>query len=188
MRALQSAGVGLSTADLLVCLRSQSRDRPQFLAALPPDAPPEIVREVVVMMRDPNEVVRHAACTALGRTLSPDAVTALLPALRDPSEAVAKAASDALQRIRLYQEQRTFWDQFQQGVTTGKESATAKLLIQSKPGGNKEQRLLALRSLGALGAPEALPYLIEWSQEQDADVAAACKAAISRIHQQAGIK
>jgi len=42
--------------------------------------------------------------------------------------------------------------------------------------------LLAIKSLGVLGVPEALPFLIEWSQEKDADIRAMAKAAITEIH------
>jgi hypothetical protein len=188
MRTLQAAGVPLTTAELLACLRSQSYGRPQFLMSLPPDAPPEVVREVEGLVRDPDLSVRIGACEALGRTLSPDSVAALLPALRDATEGVRTAAAEALQRIRLYHEQKAFWDQFQQGITTGREAAAGKLLLQAKPEQPKEQRLLAIRSLGALGAPEALPYLIDWCQDGDAEVAAAARAAIGSIHQQAGGK
>jgi len=49
-------------------------------------------------------------------------------------------------------------------------------------GADKAQRLLALTSLGALGQPEALPFLIDWSSEADVEIAAAAKAAVTKIH------
>ncbi len=61
-------------------------------------------------------------------------------------------------------------------------SAAEKLLLQGKPGAAKSQRLLAIQSLGVLGVPEALPFLIEWSQEKDAEVAAAASKSIREIH------
>ena len=39
---------------------------------------------------------------------------------------------------------------------------------------------------GALGAPEALPYLIEWASDADAELGAAARAAMTQIHQSAG--
>ena len=187
MRALRRANVPLTKDDLLTCLKSQG-NRQAFVTELPPDVAPEIVRQVEAMLTGGNIELREAACAALGRFLAADSVAALLPLLRDPDQRIVAAATDALQKIRLYHEQKAFWDQFQQGVTTGREAATAKLLIQAKPGQPKEQRLLALRSLGALGAPEALPYLIEWTGDQDQELAQAARDAIGRIHQQAGVK
>jgi hypothetical protein len=187
MQRLNYGGITLTTDELLTCLRG-SDNRYEFLEQLRPDAPPEIVREVVGMLKTGDARVRAGACTALGRFLNADAVPALLPMLRDPDASVVMAATEALEKIRLYHEQKAYWDQFQAGITTGRESATAKLLIQAKPGAPKEQRLLALRSLAALGAPEALPYLIEWTHDADAEVAQAAKDAIGTIHQHAGVK
>ena len=101
--------------------------------------------------------MRLAAVEALGRILAADSAAALLPALRDPDDKVREAAAASLERIRLYHEQKAFWEQFGSGVQTGREAATAKLLMQAKPDQPRDQRLLAIQSLGALGAPEALP-------------------------------
>jgi hypothetical protein len=68
------------------------------------------------------------------------------------------------------------------GLDASPTSAVEKLLLQSKPGAPPEQRLLAIRSLGTLGVPEALPFLIEWTQDVDANVAKAAKDAITQIH------
>jgi len=188
MGRLNLGGIALTKDELLTCLRNQDGRR-VFVEQLRPDAPPEVVHEVVAMLKvDGDASLRFAACTALGRFLSADSVPALLPMLRDPDATVVKAATEALDKIRQYQEQKAYWDQFQAGITTGRESATAKLLIQGKPGAPKEQRVLALRSLAALGAPEALPYLIEWTHDADAEVAQAAKDAIGTIHQHAGVK
>jgi hypothetical protein len=188
MRCLNRGGITLTKDELLTCLRNQ-QNRLAFVNELRPDSPPEIVQEVVGMLKaSGDQMLRKAACEALGRFLTADSVPALLPMLRDPDAEVVKAATESLQKIRLYHEQRAYWDQFAQGITTGRDAATSKLLIQAKPGAPKEQRLLALRSLAALGAPEALPYLIEWAQDADAEVAQAARDAITKIHQQAGVK
>ena len=57
-----------------------------------------------------------------------------------------------------------------------------KLLAQAKPTEPKPKRLLAITSLGALGKPEALPFLIEWTEDQDAEIANAARAAATQIH------
>ena len=40
-------------------------------------------------------------------------------------------------------------------------SAAEKLLLQARPGAAEHLRSLAIRSLGVLGKPEALPFLID---------------------------
>jgi hypothetical protein len=42
--------------------------------------------------------------------------------------------------------------------------------------------VLAIRSLGVLGAPEAQPFLIEWTKDSDPGVAGAAREAVGRIH------
>jgi HEAT repeat protein len=51
------------------------------------------------------------------------------------------------------------------------------------PSEDKQQRLLAIRSLALLNAPESLPYLIDWTKDQDTDIQAVAKKAIADIHQ-----
>jgi HEAT repeat protein len=66
-------------------------------------------------------------------------------------------------------------------------SATvAKLIAQAQADQPKAQRLLALGSLAVLAAPEALPYLIDHTEDGDAEIAAAAREAIARIHAKAG--
>ncbi len=126
--------------------------------------------------------VRKAACEFLGRRLDASAVPTLLEALSDQDPAVAQAAHDALQAIRFHQEQSRYWQQVFSGqpdVTAP--SAAAALIEQAKPDNDKPTRLLAIRSLGKLGVPEALPFLIAWSKEDDQEIAAAARDATSRI-------
>lgn len=190
LAALRRAEVSLETADWLALLQGEDGYgvRLEAVRALREPVAPEVLRAVEDCLQTGDDDLRAAACATLGRLLAADSAGALLAALRDADGGVRAAATEALQRIRLYHEQKAFWDQFQQGIATGREAATAKLLSQARPGAPAEQRVLAIRSLGALGAPEALPYLIEWSQESDAAIAVACQAAITAIHQQAGIK
>jgi hypothetical protein len=143
---------------------------------------PNAADHVVALLADPDPSVRRAAASAAGVVLAKDAVPQLLPLLRDPDEAVRKAAADALTRIRFFHEQQAHWDRVLKGLDASPASAAEKLLLQGKPGAPKEQRLLAIQSLGTLGVPEALPFLIEWSQDADPDVAKRAKDAITQIH------
>lgn len=118
----------------------------------------------------------------LGGKLDLAAVPALLRLLADPEQHVRERAAEALTRIRFYHEQQAHWDRVLKGLDASPASAAEKLLLQARPGAPQAQRLLAITSLGALGAPEALPFLIEWSQEADPDIAARAKDAITRIH------
>jgi HEAT repeat protein len=109
-------------------------------------------------------------------------VPALLQLLQHDKDSVREAASEALAKIRAAHEQRSYWDRITKGLDASPTSAVEKLLLQSKPGAPAEQRLLAITSLGTLGVPEALPFLIEWTQDADANVVKAAKDAITQIH------
>ncbi|MBM4060562.1 MAG: HEAT repeat domain-containing protein [Planctomycetes bacterium] len=132
--------------------------------------------------QDQAPVPRAEAAKALGALLSKDAVPRLIELLRDPDEDVRKAAADALTRIRFFHEQQAHWDRVLKGLDASPASAAEKLLLQARPGAPKDQRLLAITSLGALGVPEALPFLIDWTRDTDAEIAAAAKTAITQIH------
>ncbi|MGB3968049.1 MAG: HEAT repeat domain-containing protein [Planctomycetota bacterium] len=134
------------------------------------------------MTKDPSPRVRKVAAQHLGAVVDKEAVPALIEMLRDADAAARTAAADALTRIRFYHEQQAHWDRVLKGLDASPASAAEKLLLQAKPGAAKDQRLLAITSLGTLGAPEALPFLIEWTQDPDAELAAAAKAAITQIH------
>jgi hypothetical protein len=117
-----------------------------------------------------------------GNKLAVEAVPALLQLLQHDKDSVREAASEALAKIRAAHEQRSYWDRITKGLDASPTSAVEKLLLQSKPGAPAEQRLLAITSLGTLGVPEALPFLIEWTQDADANVVKAAKDAITQIH------
>jgi hypothetical protein len=118
----------------------------------------------------------------LGERLAVEAVPSLIGLLKHKEEYVRKSATDALGKIRFHHEQQAHWDRVLKGLDASPASAAEKLLLQAKPGSPKEQRLLAITSLGTLGVPEALPFLIEWTQDADATVQQAAKAAITQIH------
>jgi HEAT repeat protein len=125
---------------------------------------------------------RLQAVQHFDRTLEAEAVPGLLALLRDPDGKIREAASAALQRIRFAHEQESLWTRAQNGIDARPEAALEKLLAQAKPTEPKPKRLLAIMSLGALGKPEALPFLIEWTEDQDAEIANAARAAATQIH------
>ena len=126
---------------------------------------------------DKSEIAHY-----FGEKVAVETVPALLQLLQHEDGGVRQSASDALTKIRFVHEQKSYWDRITKGLDASPTSAVEKLLLQSKPGASAEQRLLAIRSLGALGVPEALPFLIEWTQDADANVAKAAKDAITQIH------
>jgi hypothetical protein len=134
------------------------------------------------LLRDLDAGVRMEAAEFFGARVSKEAVPDLIALLRDPEETVRKDAADALTRIRFFHEQQAHWDRVLKGLDASSTSAVEKLLLQAKPGAPREQRLLAITSLGTLGVPEALPFLIDWTTDPDAELAAAAKASITQIH------
>lgn len=126
--------------------------------------------------------IRLEAAQYFGRTLDDAAVPGLLAQLRDPAEKVREAATAALQRIRFRHEQESHWTKLQAGIDARPEAALEKLLLQARRDEPKARRLLAIASLGALGKAEATPFLIEWIDDADAEIAAAAKAAVTQIH------
>jgi HEAT repeat protein len=181
------AGLPIAPEEWQMALQDPSPpNRVTTLHNLPVPLPAELRGRVEQMLRDDAVTVRAAACSALARTLAADAVPALLAALPDQDDAVRKAATEALERIRFQSEQQAYWQDAKAGIQTSPQSAAAKLLRQAQPQEPKEQRLLAIPSLGVLGAAESLPYLIDWTKDADADVAAAARAAVAQIHGKAG--
>jgi len=169
--------------DIVTLLKNRHQAVREDAMALLRDGVAEAAPEhVIPMLRDEVAEVRATAATYLGAKVCKDAVPALIERLRDEAEEVREAASAALTRIRFYHEQQAHWDRVLKGVDASAASAAEKLLMQAKPDQEKAQRLLAIESLGVLGKAEALPFLIEFSQEADADVAKAAKAAITKIH------
>ena len=137
---------------------------------------------LVPLLRDASWRVRGKVATYLGAVVHKEAVPGLIALLRDKEQYVRTAAADALTRIRFYHEQQAHWDRVLKGLDASPASAAEKLLVQAKPGADKQQRLLAIKSLGVLGVPEALPFLIDWTQDADKDIGEAAKAAITKIH------
>lgn len=137
---------------------------------------------LVPFLRSKEPSTRARVATTLGARVSLAAVPELIALLKDPEPDVRTAATEALGKIRFYHEQQAHWDRVLKGMDASPASAAEKLLLQGKPGAPKEQRVLAITSLGTLGVPEALPFLIDWTQDADADIAKAAKDAITQIH------
>ena len=63
----------------------------------------------------------------------------------------------------------------------GRSKAAARLVTQAAADQPKQKRLLAIQALGALGEPEALPFLITWTEDPDAEIAKAAQDATTRL-------
>lgn len=177
---LQKRGIEPTTEDWLLLLKNA--DRQYVLPALPTPLPPALQPTVAALVADdPSPDVRVAACWALARTCGADAVGPLLAVLQDANETVRNAATQALEQLRREREQRAFWAKAGSEVDTSPASATTRLVTEAMPDQPKDQRLLAIRSLAALHATTALPYLITWAREGDAEIAAAARAAIDSL-------
>ncbi len=125
---------------------------------------------------------RLAACNALGARLEPAGVPALLTALGDAKPEVRDAARQSLEAIRFHQEQKAHWDAVFSGTAElGRSKAAARLVAQAAADQPKPKRLLAIQALGALGEPEALPFLITWTEDPDAEIAKAAQVATTRL-------
>lgn len=184
---MQRAGVELTVDDWRDLLRNREADALlPALRALPPRSAPELRGDIEPALAHESPAVRIAACHAMQRLYAADAVANLLPLLKDSSDEVRKAARTSLDELREEYERGSFWAKAKSGIDTTPASAAAKLLAQAQAGEAKEQRVLALRSLGLLGAPEALPYLIDATKDADAEIAQAAREAIARIHAKAG--
>ncbi|MGE3174078.1 MAG: hypothetical protein AB7O97_15735 [Planctomycetota bacterium] len=185
-RTLREAGIEVPAARVAALLRNGNENAQRDLLDLLPQEPgAEILRAVEAMIRDRDRPTREKACETLGRLLAIDSTGALLDAMRDVDDGVRAAAGAAMQAIRAYHEQRAWLAGKDSGIATGRDQVAAKLLLQARPDQPKDQRLLALRSLGDLGEALALPYLIDWCRDADTEVAAAARAAIDRIHRAA---
>jgi hypothetical protein len=179
LRALQQNGRPLDFEKLLHSRHELVRQRAANLLDEHPEVPVALLVECLV---DESSEVRRMIADQLGARVAKDAVPVLIGLLRDPVQVVRDVAAQSLTRIRFYHEQQAHWDRVLKGLDASPATAAEKLLLQSRPDAPKAQRLLAIQSLGVLGVPEALPFLIDWSNEGDAEIAAAAKAAITRIH------
>lgn len=110
------------------------------------------------------------------------AVPFLLEALKDESGDVRKAAEEELKSIRFYNEQKRLWKRLMNGTDLSAASAAEALVRQAREASRKDVRLTAIESLGTLGKPETLPFLVKLMADVDPDIRKAAKAAADRIN------
>lgn len=185
---LTSQGIELTIEDWRIALQSESM-RENALEYIPaaPNLLGALRSNIEALLRDQDLDIRFEACAAMHRLFGADAVPALLPLLQDQDEAVRQRVRETLNQLRQDAEQRAFWSEAGTGIDLRPQAAASKLLQQAKAGEPKDQRLLAVRSLAILGAAEALPYLIDLTKDQDQELAAAARAAITAIHQRGAV-
>ncbi|MFO1051114.1 MAG: HEAT repeat domain-containing protein [Planctomycetota bacterium] len=144
----------------------------------------EAVTDLVTpLLHDDSPDVRVQACKFLAARVDYESVPALLETLKDGEDNVRRAAAEALQAIRLYHDEKARWARVLGGKPEIGTAAAAEALVdRAQPKNDKATRLLAIRGLGDLGAPEPLALLIDWTKDQDADIAQAAREAIQAIH------
>jgi len=128
---------------------------------------------------------RSLVLRAMINTTDPRFVPVLLEAISDADQKVASTAREGLQRLKEIEEQRAFWESWQATGVGGSPTAALLKQIQSK---NKEVRLSAIRALGALKAPEALPLLISLLEDPDPEVVAAARAGLTWLNPESAPK
>lgn len=181
-RRLRQDGVAFDVATWRTLLGSHAEARPTIVAAIPRELATELRPELEGLLRDPEPKVRAAAGKTLLISLGSDAVPALLPLLRDETELVRKTAAELLDSLRQEREQRAYWANAKHGIDTSPAGAAARLLAQAQPDQPKAQRLLAIASLGVLGEPTSLPYLIDLTRDADVEIATAARQAVQALH------
>ncbi|MFN3244708.1 MAG: HEAT repeat domain-containing protein [Planctomycetota bacterium] len=152
------------------------------LKAMPDARVVELETQVAALLADDRSGTRSGAAQALVRALGSRAAAYLLPLLRDDDTYVRKYAKNTLDDLRAIRQQEDFWGDASRRIDTTPASAAAKLIAQAMPDQDKAQRLLAIRSLALLGEPAALPYLIDWTTDDDREVQKAARAAITQLH------
>ena len=145
---------------------------------------PERVALVRAMLQDP-EVSPTNALPEVRELLDPSLVPDVLPLLRHENEEIREAAQATLDAIDYYVTQERRWKRLLAAGGLDAPSAAEALITQAGADQPKEVRLLALESLGTLAVAETLPFLIGLVQDDDAEIAAAARAAIRRVHERA---
>ncbi|MCB9833422.1 MAG: HEAT repeat domain-containing protein [Planctomycetes bacterium] len=140
------------------------------------------IPDIVALAKDPQSTTRIELCKLLARNPSRESAPVLIELLRDRESGVRQAADEALRQIQFYFEQKDRWEKWLKGAGLESGNAAEALLEQAGPGQPKDQRLLAIASLGSLRVPETLPILIRWTSDQDPEIAAAARKAVTRIN------
>jgi len=147
---------------------------------------PASKKELLVLLggRDPG--VSREALSLLQPYFEPGDAPLLLKLCRSRDPRLRKDARAALENLRFIQEQERFWKRWGAAAGLGSSSLEA-LLVQASPGRPRKTRLLALRSLAALGDPKALPFLIEQTKDQDPAVAAQAEKSLRFLLEKSGV-
>jgi len=141
---------------------------------------------MLVLLKDPDPQVSMKALSYLQPYLEPRDAPLLLKLCRSQDERLRKAARAALENLRFIQEQERFWKSW--GVRKGLGASPLEVLFgQASPGNPRKTRLLALRSLGALGDPKALPFLIEQTKDKDPRIAAQAELSLQFLLEKSGV-
>jgi HEAT repeat protein/Na+/melibiose symporter-like transporter len=109
------------------------------------------VSELVTALRDPSLAVREEAAHALGEIGDPQVVQALVEVLQDPTTGLAGEAAKALGRIGHRQAT----------------PALIEMLTDRTDNYAREDRILAIRALGALGGSDAAEALLRTLMESN---------------------
>ncbi len=125
--------------------------------------------------------VRAFAAALAARALSRAHVPVMLQLLRDEAESVRTAAAATLASLEFYEQQSARWERLQAGVAVDAVDAASALMKRAAEG-PVPMRVLAIESLGTLGVPETLPFLLELAAGADQTIAAAAVAAARQIN------
>ncbi len=166
-------------------LRDPSSHVREALAKALGNSLPASKKDLLLLSRDQDPGVALAALRNVRPALTPRDVPFLLDLCRSPHKKVAQAAKEALEDLRFIEEQRSFWKNRKEGGNKPLSPLEA-LLRQASSSNPRKIRLLAVRSLAALGDPKALPFLIELVRDKDPAVAASAEKSLQRILDQSG--
>ncbi|MCA8972366.1 MAG: HEAT repeat domain-containing protein [Planctomycetes bacterium] len=135
---------------------------------------------VVDLVHDQDTQVRLAVARACQNIQRIEIAPKLLVLLEDVDSKVRASAQKALEDLRFLENQRSHWKDWLE--RRGEPTASMALLKRAEdPKRSKEARLAAIRGLGLIGDAEALPFLIDLLENEDADVRAAAKESIERL-------
>jgi len=126
-----------------------------------------------------NYLLSVEAVKTLESFLDPECGLALVRAMADPSLEVRAAAKEALDNLRIYTEEKERWEQF--GAKGGGVLSPLTALVKQSRDPDKKIRLAAVKALGSLGDPAALPHLIEMLREQDEQIRSAAEKSIEQL-------
>jgi hypothetical protein len=157
--------------------------RTSAITAIADEWPDQIVALVGPLARDRDSRVRFAVAKALVGSFDRKAIPLLVELLRDSSAGVRGTARESLDQLQYYFDSKLRWERLLSESGIDANNAAEALLKQARSGATVEVRKAAIDSLGTLKVPEALPFLIELMADPDPTLAAAARAAITKINQ-----